>query len=136
MSALENYQLFASDTCGFCARVKQFLQQRGIDMVFRDTLRDPAAYRELLQGGGEATAIETVGIFSVGHIHVDVLEAIKCFRQAKRYELVSKLYMLIFPALEAERSWGQRVLILSKRGSDSHRFDYPHLVNQVRSPAV
>ena len=52
MSALENYQLFASDTCGFCARVKQFLQQRGIDMVFRDTLRDPAAYRELLQGGG------------------------------------------------------------------------------------
>lgn len=52
MSALENYQLFASDTCGFCARVKQFLQQRRIDMVFRDTLRDPAAYRELLQGGG------------------------------------------------------------------------------------
>ncbi|GIS19401.1 MAG: hypothetical protein CM15mP120_13170 [Pseudomonadota bacterium] len=25
---------------------------RGIDMVFRDTLRDPEAYRELLQGGG------------------------------------------------------------------------------------
>ncbi len=52
MPVSENYQLFASDTCGFCARVKQFLHQRGIDMVFRDTLRDPEAYRELLQGGG------------------------------------------------------------------------------------
>ena len=55
MSGQENYQLFSSDICGFCARVRHFLQQRSIDMVVRDTLRDPAAFKELLQGGGRGT---------------------------------------------------------------------------------
>ena len=55
MSGPESYQLFTSDTGGFCARVRQFLQQRGMSMEFRDTLRDPAAFKELLQGGGRGT---------------------------------------------------------------------------------
>ena len=55
MSGPESYQLFTSDTCGFCARVRQFSQQRGMSMEFRDTLRDPAAFKELLQGGGRGT---------------------------------------------------------------------------------
>ena len=55
MSASESYQLFTSDTCGFCGRVRQFLQHRGIDMVFRDVHADPSSYRELLQGGGRGT---------------------------------------------------------------------------------
>ena len=55
MSGPESYQLFTSDTCGFCARVRQFLQQRGMSMEFRDTLRDPAAFKELLQGRGRGT---------------------------------------------------------------------------------
>ena len=35
--------------------MRHFLQQRSIDMVVRDTLRDPAAFKELLQGGGRGT---------------------------------------------------------------------------------
>jgi glutaredoxin 2 len=51
----ESYVLYQYDSCPFCARVRRFLDARGIDLPMRDTLRDPAAFRELLLGGGRAT---------------------------------------------------------------------------------
>ena len=53
MNAAEQYQLFKSDTCGFCHRVRSFLQQNNIEVPLRDINRDQEAYRELLAGGGK-----------------------------------------------------------------------------------
>jgi glutathione S-transferase len=52
---METYQLFQYDACPFCYRVRRFLKSAGIDMEFRDTLHDPAAYAELVRGGGRGT---------------------------------------------------------------------------------
>ena len=51
----ESYQLFKTDICGFCYRVRSFLESNGIDVEMRDTMREPDAFRELLQGGGRTT---------------------------------------------------------------------------------
>ena len=36
-------------------RVRAFLQDAGLDIPLKDTLRDPVARRELIAGGGRAT---------------------------------------------------------------------------------
>lgn len=51
----ENYQLFKTDMCGFCYRVRHFLDEHGIEVELRDTNREPDAFRELLKGGGRST---------------------------------------------------------------------------------
>lgn len=51
----ESYQLFGYDACPFCHRVRRFLDQAHLDIELRDTLRDPAARRELRTGGGRST---------------------------------------------------------------------------------
>jgi glutathione S-transferase len=48
----ETYQLYQYDSCPFCYRVRRFLQDAGIDIPLRDTLKDPRARRELIEGGG------------------------------------------------------------------------------------
>jgi glutathione S-transferase len=53
MDAVEQYQLFKSDTCGFCHRVRSFLQQNNKEVSLRDINRDQEAFRELLAGGGK-----------------------------------------------------------------------------------
>ena len=55
MQDTETYQLFKTDWCGFCLRVRGFLEQHRIDVPLRDINQDPAALRELLQGGGRTT---------------------------------------------------------------------------------
>ena len=54
-NATGRYALYQYPSCPFCARVHRFLAARGIDIPLRDTLQDPAAFRELLRGGGQAT---------------------------------------------------------------------------------
>jgi glutathione S-transferase len=51
----ERHVLFQYATCPFCMRVRQFLDQAGIDIDMRDTLRDVRARGELLAGGGRST---------------------------------------------------------------------------------
>jgi len=51
----ESYQLYQYDGCPFCSLVRRFLDEAGIEIEVRDTLRDPEAFRELVQGGGSAT---------------------------------------------------------------------------------
>ena len=46
----EQYQLFKSDTCGFCFRVRAYVEQLGIELPLRDVHTDAEAFRELLQG--------------------------------------------------------------------------------------
>ena len=54
MATAERYQLFKSDTCGFCHRVRSFLQQNNIEVPLRDINQDQVAFRELLAGGGRS----------------------------------------------------------------------------------
>ena len=51
----EQYQLFKSDTCGFCFRVRAYVEQLGMELPLRDVHTDAEAFRELLQGGGKTT---------------------------------------------------------------------------------
>ena len=51
----EQYQLFKSDTCGFCFRVRAYVEQLGIELPLRDVHTDAEAFRELLLGGGKST---------------------------------------------------------------------------------
>ena len=51
----EHYVLYQYPSCPFCQRVRSFLNQAGISIEMRDTLRDPEARRELVEGGGRAT---------------------------------------------------------------------------------
>jgi len=50
----ERYTLYQYDSCPFCARVRRYLAEAGIDMPMKDTLRDPAARQELIEGGGSS----------------------------------------------------------------------------------
>ena len=53
--ARERYQLFKTDWCGFCHRVRFFLKSEGIDIPMRDINKDSDAFRELLQATGRTT---------------------------------------------------------------------------------
>lgn len=55
MKNIESYQLFKTDLCGFCYRVRGFLDEFDIDVPLRDINTDTEAFRELLAGGGRAT---------------------------------------------------------------------------------
>jgi len=50
----ETYQLFKSDTCGFCYRVRGHVAQLGMELPLRDIHQEADAFRELLQGGGRS----------------------------------------------------------------------------------
>ncbi len=51
----ERYELFKTDLCGFCYRVRAFCEQHGIDLPLRDTNREQDAFRELLSATGRTT---------------------------------------------------------------------------------
>ena len=51
----ESYELYHSELCGFCHRVRRYMANAGWDFPLKDTLRDPEARRALIQGGGRAT---------------------------------------------------------------------------------
>ena len=48
----ESYQLFKTDLCGFCYRVRGFMDDHGIEVPLRDVNSDAEAFRELLQATG------------------------------------------------------------------------------------
>jgi glutathione S-transferase len=54
-SMSETYQLFHSETCGYCHQVRRFLSGAGIEIPLRDIQRDRSALEELVAGGGRAT---------------------------------------------------------------------------------
>ena len=51
----ESYQLFKTDLCGFCYRVRGFMDDHGIEVSLRDVNSDAEAFRELLQATGRTT---------------------------------------------------------------------------------
>jgi glutathione S-transferase len=55
MNDAETYQLFKTDLCGFCYRVRGFLSEHNIEVPLRDINTEPDAFRELMQGAGRAT---------------------------------------------------------------------------------
>jgi len=50
----ERHLLYQYSSCPFCMRVRRFAEQQGIELEMRDTLRDPGARGELLEGGGRS----------------------------------------------------------------------------------
>ena len=51
----ESYELYHSETCGFCHRVRRYMDGAGWDIALKDTLRDRSAREALIEGGGRAT---------------------------------------------------------------------------------
>ena len=51
---METYTLYQFPSCPFCQRVLRYLREAGVDMPLKDTLADPIAYRELVEGGGDS----------------------------------------------------------------------------------
>ena len=51
----ESYELYHSELCGFCHRVRRYMASAGWDFPLRDTLRDRSAKAALIEGGGKAT---------------------------------------------------------------------------------
>lgn len=82
----ETYQLFKSDTCGFCHRVRHYLAGAGWDIPLRDTMREPAASRELIEGGGRSTVpclrIDRGGEVSWLYESLDIIEYLESHRAA------------------------------------------------------
>lgn len=64
----ERHVLYQYPSCPFCQRVRQFLNQAGISIEMRDTLRDPGARRELIEGGGRAS-VPCLRIERDGEVH-------------------------------------------------------------------
>ena len=52
---MESYQLFKTDLCGFCYRVRAFLDEYGIEVPLRDINQEADAFRELLSATGRST---------------------------------------------------------------------------------
>ncbi|MEZ5549421.1 MAG: glutathione S-transferase N-terminal domain-containing protein [Pseudomonadales bacterium] len=84
--AVETYQLYQFDSCPFCFRVRQFLQESGfeaagIEVTLRDTVRDPEARRELLEGGGMGMVpclrIEREGVVRWLYESMDIIDYLR-----------------------------------------------------------
>ena len=55
MAAQESYQLFKTDLCGFCYRVRSWMDANGVDIPLRDINSDREAFQELLRASGRTT---------------------------------------------------------------------------------
>ena len=51
----ENYTLYHFPSCPYCARVRRFLDEAGIEMQLRNIHADPQALHDLRTGGGSTT---------------------------------------------------------------------------------
>ena len=51
---METYTLYQFPSCPFCQRVHRYLRESGIELPQKNILEDDAAYRELVEGGGES----------------------------------------------------------------------------------
>ncbi|MEM7099445.1 MAG: glutaredoxin [Pseudomonadota bacterium] len=52
---VESYQLFKTDWCGFCFRVRRFIDKHDIELPLRDINQDQDAFRELLSATNRTT---------------------------------------------------------------------------------
>ena len=51
----ETYELYHSELCGFCHRVRRYMASAAWEFPLVDTLRNRAARASLIEGGGKAT---------------------------------------------------------------------------------
>jgi glutaredoxin len=51
----ESYTLYHYPSCGFCARVRHFLDESAMDVQLRNIHADPQALFDLKAGGGRTT---------------------------------------------------------------------------------
>jgi len=49
---METYQLFKFDSCPYCAMVRRFLDESGVEVELQDILQDRDAHAALVAGGG------------------------------------------------------------------------------------
>lgn len=82
----EHHVLYQYDACPFCRRVRHFLAEAGIEVEIRDTLRDPGARRELVEGGGRGTVpclrIDRDGESRWLYESLDIIEYLRRYYQA------------------------------------------------------
>jgi len=51
----ESYTLYHFPSCGYCARVRRFLEESDLEMDMRNIHADPQALFDLRTGGGSTT---------------------------------------------------------------------------------
>jgi glutaredoxin 2 len=77
----EQYTLYQYDSCPFCVRVRRVINELGIPVAIRDTLRDPQARRELIEGGGRSMVpclrIERGGEVSWLYESLDIIDYLR-----------------------------------------------------------
>jgi glutaredoxin 2 len=77
----EQYSLYQYDSCPYCQRVRRFLADNAIAVEMRDTLRDPQARRELIEGGGRSMVpclrIERDGEVSWLYESLDIIDYLR-----------------------------------------------------------
>ena len=78
---MEHYVLYQYDGCPYCHRVRRFIAEHGIEVELRDTLYDPAARRELIEGGGRSTVpclrIERDGAVTWLYESLDIIDYLR-----------------------------------------------------------
>lgn len=77
----ERHVLYQYPSCPFCMRVRRFVEQQGIELEMRDTMRDPQARDELLEGGGRSM-VPCLRIERDGEVHwlyesLDIIEYLR-----------------------------------------------------------
>ena len=81
MCAMEIHTLYQFETCPFCARVRRFLIESGLSVPMKDVQRDPAARRELVEGGGSGMVpclrIERDGAVTWLYESLDIIEYLR-----------------------------------------------------------
>lgn len=84
----ETYELYHSEICGFCHRVRRYLDQAGWQLPLKDTLRDAAARAELIRGGGKSQVpclrIQRDGEEVWLYESLDIIDYLKARREAAR----------------------------------------------------
>lgn len=81
----ERHVLYQFASCPYCRRVRQFLADAGIEMEMRDTLLDPEARRELIEGGGDSM-VPCLRIERDGEVHwlyesLDIIDYLRRYYQ-------------------------------------------------------
>lgn len=81
MTMAEQYTLYQYDSCPYCHRVRRFIAEHRIPVAMRDTLRDPQARRELMEGGGRSMVpclrIERDGEVSWLYESLDIIDYLR-----------------------------------------------------------
>ena len=81
----ETYELYHSELCGFCHRVRRYMAGAGWDFPLQDTLRDRSARSALVHAPGEAAVYGDLDFIVLGALAEQVLASVPDHPGAHHY---------------------------------------------------